>query len=1063
MQDIVFYVAANETLGKVRDYSNMRNSDAPLLTLGVGVCLRMRLFDDIEVSTPYPIASFSGITDWDWRMDADFNRSTVCKLAADADGVSVHTVSDTVNGKTMNFTEFVIPISNMNTEELAAWLGNEGTKSGLTGELVGYDNGGHAVFVLQIEDFSVRNRVAGLGDPTAVDQEIITRTQAEQMIQTAVSASAATKQDKLGSGNAGIGISISSAGVISTAGVPQSAVTGLSASLAAKQDKLNSGNAGTGISISSAGTISTANVPQSAVTGLEADLNNKQNSLSTGFWIEINDDWISVERYHAIHEPYSRGTVSMQAGEAYKIYATTSAVTLDAENIPNNTWGLDGHAEIFVANTGYVQTTSHVVLANALEPDAVNNCTVRFHDGLAIISVEDHVAGYIVVYASGSTSGTLPYGIGTAEQEYIAFDAALNGSTIDLSGSTANSEKHIVGNGYTSTTLTGEVNCGTSKFTVANLSLRNVSVTGGVMTLGDVYVLSGAIVSAPDLGLVAERVALETGSGTAYISGGTFTGISGGMMTGPVSVLGGFSMIGSGATVNLNGGQLTDSSFKSGTPYTLSGITFIGGSGGYGGALSTGTRWINITCDISGCTFSGNHATSNGGAFNFNARNGYSCTVNMTSCIVSGNTAAGNPNGALVGNGVVVNIADSLFDNGGADFLVQGSNASTGQITELNLSGSTVMGDMILRSGKITFGGNCFLGGSAYCDNSSGSGIVVLSSGAVLDLTGNTNATPIAPDGGITFASGGATVKVGDATASSSYMINNVTLPAGAKLTNTAVVDFGGTRPAPPNGAVFSGVMLTNMMGSNGGVRLDNASASFFDCTIYNPNPIVFNRNGTALFAINSNTVASLVRTVVSGNTDTAIDIVSSAMVSASDCTILDRIRLRNGGRLTCIGSNVIGLVSGGDGGGSVTLTSGATLDLTGNTRATPIAPGGGITFESGGATVYPSAGSAGAYVLGGVTLTSLGNTNVISGGMATVTSDAVIKDCAIAGATVTIPTAATVSLLGTSVDVPLSGTIIVADGDGDASIELINNAGASVQINGGTYTSIAKDGTATE
>ena len=71
MQDIVFYVAAKETLGKVRDYSNMRNSNAPLLTLGVAVCLRMRLFEDIEDSTPYPIASFSGVTDWQWRMDAD--------------------------------------------------------------------------------------------------------------------------------------------------------------------------------------------------------------------------------------------------------------------------------------------------------------------------------------------------------------------------------------------------------------------------------------------------------------------------------------------------------------------------------------------------------------------------------------------------------------------------------------------------------------------------------------------------------------------------------------------------------------------------------------------------------------------------------------------------------------------------------------------------------------------------------------------------------------------------------------------------------------------------------
>ena len=189
MQDIVFYAAANETLGMVRDYSNMNKSSAPVLTLGVAVCLRMRLFAGIKVPTPYPVASLNGITDWQWSMDADFDRSTTSKLVADAGGISVHTVTDTVNGETMNFTEFVIPISNMNTQELAAWLGNEGTKSGLTGELVGYDNEAHAVFVLQIEGFKVRNRIAGLGDPTAVDEGIVTRPLAEQMIRTAVSAS----------------------------------------------------------------------------------------------------------------------------------------------------------------------------------------------------------------------------------------------------------------------------------------------------------------------------------------------------------------------------------------------------------------------------------------------------------------------------------------------------------------------------------------------------------------------------------------------------------------------------------------------------------------------------------------------------------------------------------------------------------------------------------------------------------------------------------------------------------------------------------------------------------
>ena len=187
MQDLIFYVAANETLGAVRDYANMRNESAPTLVLGVSVCLRMRLFTERDVATPYPISAFSGIAAWNWSMDGDYDRSTTCKLTADAGSITVHSVTDSINGETMTFTEFVIPISTMNTEELTTWLGTAESKRGLTGELVGYDTDGNAVFVLQIENFTVRNRVAGIGEPTSQNQELVTRTEAQSMIQYAIS------------------------------------------------------------------------------------------------------------------------------------------------------------------------------------------------------------------------------------------------------------------------------------------------------------------------------------------------------------------------------------------------------------------------------------------------------------------------------------------------------------------------------------------------------------------------------------------------------------------------------------------------------------------------------------------------------------------------------------------------------------------------------------------------------------------------------------------------------------------------------------------------------------
>jgi len=693
MQDIVFYVAAKETLGKVRDYSNMRNSDAPLLTLGVAVCLRMRLFDDIEDSMPYPIASFSGIADWQWRMDADFDRSTACKLVADADGISVHTVTDTVKGETMSFTEFVIPISNMNTEELVAWLGSDKVKTGLAGELVGYDDEGHAMFVLQIEDFSVRNRLAGLNDededdPTPVDQEIVTRPVAEQMIQTAVSAFDASKQDKL-----------------------------------------TSGNAGTGITISNAGVISADNVPQSAVTGLVSALSGKQNTLSAGFWMEIDDDWISVERYHTIKGPYSSGSVTLQPGEAYKIYATTTSVTLNKTNMPSNKWGTEGHAEIFVAATGYIHTGSGVVLANALEPDAVNNCTLRFHDDNVIISVEDHVAGYVVITASGTTAGTLPYALHNVSSEYIAFDATTNSSIIDLSGTTTYAgEKHVVGNGYTETILSGGINC-TSKTTFANLGMNGVVVSSGTLTMGNVYIPNGATVAVSGGSLAVEKV---TGDGTINLGGSNVFVSSGGTAyaNGCHVVSGTNALRTSRGTIKLENcvfsGNATALNQTLGF-ITASSCIFVGNSSTQGGAVYA----YYGSGVYSGCVFSANSASALGGAFQISDN-----TTTLVSCTFSDNVSP--------------NYADALGITGTGKAIVSGCSFGPLQNIQLREHGNVTLVGSNLLAGRIATRGGM-----------NDSDTVTISSGAVIDLTSS-----IAPGGGITVLTGGCT-------------INGVSIPAG--------------------------------------------------------------------------------------------------------------------------------------------------------------------------------------------------------------------------------------------------------------------------------------------
>ena len=77
----------------------------------------------------------------------------------------------------------------------------------------------------------------------------------------------------------------------------------------------------------------------------------------------------------------------------------------------------------------------------------------------------------------------------------------------------------------------------------------------------------------------------------------------------------------------------------------------------------------------------------------------------------------------------------------------------------------------------------------------------------------------------------------------------------------------------------------------------------------------------------------------------------------------------------------------------SVTISSGAILDLTGNTNTTPVAPGGGITLDaspSSGVVIIGSAGSG-------------TQTRTFAGG-GTITGSAVTKIGAISGATVTLP-----------------------------------------------------------
>ncbi len=182
MQNTTFYVAANETLGVVKDYANAKTVTPPTLVRGVAACLKMRLFASRDGTDAYPPSAFANIVSWQWAMDNDFNESTAYKLVGDNGDIAVASVTESIDGEEISYTEISIPISGMNTVELAAWLGTEKSKSGLAGELVGFDANGGQIFILQLENFTVRNRITSIGNPTPVDPDYLTAAQVRALL-----------------------------------------------------------------------------------------------------------------------------------------------------------------------------------------------------------------------------------------------------------------------------------------------------------------------------------------------------------------------------------------------------------------------------------------------------------------------------------------------------------------------------------------------------------------------------------------------------------------------------------------------------------------------------------------------------------------------------------------------------------------------------------------------------------------------------------------------------------------------------------------------------------------
>lgn len=137
MQETIFYVAAGETLGAVRDFANAKSAAPPTLVRGVSALLRMRLFAHRDGLEPYPLVALDGIVRWQWAMDTDFNEATAYILQADTAYIEVAKVTDDIDEDEYTYTEVSNLMPQMNTVELAGRKETDRSRNGLHGEPVG--------------------------------------------------------------------------------------------------------------------------------------------------------------------------------------------------------------------------------------------------------------------------------------------------------------------------------------------------------------------------------------------------------------------------------------------------------------------------------------------------------------------------------------------------------------------------------------------------------------------------------------------------------------------------------------------------------------------------------------------------------------------------------------------------------------------------------------------------------------------------------------------------------------------------------------------------------------
>lgn len=464
-------------------------------------------------------------------------------------------------------------------------------------------------------------------------------------------------------------------------------------------------------------------------------------------------------------------SITLQAGYAYKAIVTASLV-LEAEVQPTSrSYGLDGLLDLTLAG-GTVAAGANVYLADELTEGKRNICAVRYLDDLAVVNVLTVInvvpTGYVVSVSSGTDDGSLYYGLASSPSESVTFDASVDGQTISVVDATTNKAKTIVGNGVDTTTVTGSVSCAYPA-TFSALALNGATITGTDVALADVGLTGGTMTLDTGVTVPSSHVVDVSAGATVTVSGATVAGTlavsSGGTMKVQSAVgdgvydLGGFQNNEGVCTfsgAHLTGGTICNRLTTNGAyginiqSSVISNVRMCNNSTTWAQAYNHiylhGASVTNCTFDgnygklcifntpdatISGCIFSGNSATDRGICWMQKPATYKGCTF------VSNYTSPNLQGMFLVMSGATATVQDCTFGVdqninmiGAADVVVFAGSNATLSFVGLRRAGATTL---------------------------VGSGHLVISSGAIVDLTGNTNATPIAPGGGV-IVDGGCTV-----------------------------------------------------------------------------------------------------------------------------------------------------------------------------------------------------------------------------------------------------------------------------------------------------------------